>query len=75
VTLPGRVVPTPSARAIGILGNLNAQKGVRIVADMARRLETVGDTRPVVVIGNVDASVPLPARVTIHGGYDARPYR
>jgi GT2 family glycosyltransferase len=69
VMLPGRVVPTPSARAIGILGNLNAQKGVRIVADMARRLETVGDTRPVVVIGNADARFPLPRRVTVHGGY------
>jgi hypothetical protein len=33
-------------------------------------LDATGDPRSIVVIGNVDASISLPARVRIHGGYD-----
>jgi glycosyltransferase involved in cell wall biosynthesis len=55
---------------LGVLGNLNAQKGARVIQRLARHLASGGDPRSIVVIGNVDASIPLPARVRIHGGYD-----
>ncbi|MCU4653106.1 glycosyltransferase [Roseibacterium sp. SDUM158016] len=67
---PGRVTPPADATgAIGILGNLNAQKGADVVAALAERLRRAGDPRPVVVIGNCDAACPMPASVRLHGGY------
>ena len=66
---PTPFAPPKTSRVLGVLGNLNAQKGARIIADLARRLDAAGDPRPIVVIGNVDAACPLPARVRIHGGY------
>jgi O-antigen biosynthesis protein len=68
-TLPAQVAPPKTSRALGVLGNLNAQKGARIIAELARHLDAAGDPRPIVIIGNVDAACPLPARVRIHGGY------
>jgi GT2 family glycosyltransferase len=68
--LPPRVAHAGKARALGVLGNLNAQKGAGVIAALARRLDAAGDPRPIVVIGNVDAAFALPARVRIHGGYD-----
>jgi hypothetical protein len=64
-------IPMGSA-ALGVLGNLNAQKGARVIEALARQLDAAGDPRPIVVIGNVDAGFSLPARVRIHGGYDRR---
>ena len=69
VALPPRIAPQKTSRALGVLGNLNAQKGAGIIAALARHLDAAGDPRPIVVIGNVDAACPLPARVRIHGGY------
>jgi GT2 family glycosyltransferase/glycosyltransferase involved in cell wall biosynthesis len=68
--LPERVAPDRGATSLGVLGNLNAQKGARVIQRLARHLASRGDPRSIVVIGNVDASIPLPARVRIHGGYD-----
>jgi GT2 family glycosyltransferase len=70
VALPERVIPDSGATVLGVLGNLNAQKGARVIQGLARRLSATGDPRSIVVIGNVDASISLPARVRIHGGYD-----
>jgi GT2 family glycosyltransferase/glycosyltransferase involved in cell wall biosynthesis len=61
--------PAEGPGALGVLGNLNAQKGAAVVAGLAARLRRAGDPRRVVVIGNVDATCPLPASVRIHGGY------
>ena len=69
VALPPRIAPQKTSRALGVLGNLNAQKGAGVIAALARHLDAAGDPRPIVVIGNVDAACPLPARVRIHGGY------
>lgn len=52
------------AQAIGILGNLNAQKGAHLVADIARRSRL-----PIIVIGQVDPAIPLPRSVRVHGSY------
>jgi O-antigen biosynthesis protein len=67
--LPATVPPPEGPGAIGILGNLNAQKGASVVAGLAERLRRGGDPRRLVVVGNVDATCPLPASVRIHGGY------
>lgn len=67
--LPPPVCPPEGSGAIGILGNLNAQKGAAVVAGLAEALRRAGDPRHLVVIGNVDAACPLPASVRIHGGY------
>lgn len=70
--LPGFVGPPPRPGVIGVLGNLNAQKGAHVVRDLALRLAAMGDPRGIVVIGNVDAAFRMPARVAIHGGYKRR---
>jgi glycosyltransferase involved in cell wall biosynthesis len=67
--LPGPVAPPDGPGAIGVLGNLNRQKGAEIVAALALRLKASGDPRPVVVIGNVDPTCRLPRGVRLHGGY------
>jgi GT2 family glycosyltransferase len=69
VPLPPRVVPSPRVRSLGILGNLNVQKGSEVIAALAKSLDAAGDTRAIVVVGNVDAGCAMPARVRIHGGY------
>jgi hypothetical protein len=67
--LPPRIASPKTSRALGVLGNLNVQKGAGVISALARHLDAAGDHRPIVVIGNVDAACPLPARVRIHGGY------
>lgn len=68
--LPGPVAVPPDANTIGVLGNLNQQKGASVLVDLAAHLTAQGDTRDIVVIGNVDAGYAMPSRVRIHGGYD-----
>lgn len=55
-------------RVIGVLGNLNAQKGASIVAALAHRLAQSAEAR-VVVLGEVAPECPLPRSVTVVGGY------
>ncbi len=60
------VVPTFS-ETIGVLGNLNLQKGAEIMQRIAR----AHPDQRFVVFGNVDARFALPRNVTVHGGYEA----
>ncbi|MEJ6390431.1 glycosyltransferase family 2 protein [Gymnodinialimonas ulvae] len=64
--VPVRPLDTQAGRRIGILGNLNIQKGALLIRElaMARPRQTF------VVIGHVDSTIPLPRNVVIHGGYD-----
>lgn len=52
---------------IGVLGNLNLQKG----ADILQRIARAHPDQRFVVLGNVDARFALPRNVTVHGGYEA----
>lgn len=62
-----RLTPAPLGKpVIGILGNLNAQKGAAVVAALARRLR--GNAR-IVVLGEVAPDCPLPRAVNVIGGY------
>jgi GT2 family glycosyltransferase len=67
--LPQCMARPMGSAALGVLGNLNEQKGARVIEALARQLDAAGDRRPIVVIGNVDAGFSMPARVKIHGGY------
>ncbi len=53
---------------IGVPGNLNAQKGVSVVADLARVFARTGEAR-LVVLGEVAPECPLPRSVRVVGGY------
>lgn len=68
----GHVAPVRRAasapRTLGILGNLNFQKGAAVLCDLAARLPSVSGPR-LVVIGNVDAGFSLPRNVKLHGSY------
>ncbi len=54
---------------VGVLGNLNRQKGAGIVARFAARAAVDRRAR-VVVLGACDPMVSLPPCVLVHGGYD-----
>jgi len=58
----GRV---PDKGSIGILGNIGRQKGAAVLADLAKR----PDIGPLIVIGDVDPTFPLPSTVRVHGRY------
>ena len=64
--VPVRRLDHQAGRRIGILGNLNIQKGALLIRDLAM----AHPRQTFVVIGHVDASIPLPRNVVIHGGYD-----
>lgn len=64
-----RLSPAPSGRmVIAVPGNLNAQKGVSVVADLARVFARTGEAR-LVVLGEVAPECPLPRSVRVVGGY------
>ncbi len=58
-----------SSIVIGVLGNLNEHKGVKVVADLSRKLYKCKSSAKIVVIGNVDPAHPLPTHVQVHGAY------
>lgn len=64
--VPVRPLDHQAGRRIGILGNLNIQKGALLI----RELAMAHPRQTFVVIGLVDSSIPLPRNVVIHGGYD-----
>lgn len=51
--------------AIGVLGNVNHQKGARILGKIA----ALSPEQSFVVIGHSDSSIALPRNVTLHGAY------
>lgn len=64
-----RLTPTAGTRpVVGVLGNLNAQKGASVVGDLARVFARTGEAR-LVVLGEVAPDCPLPRQVTVVGGY------
>jgi len=65
-----RLTPALTKRpVIGVLGNLNAQKGVSVVADLARVFDLTREAR-IVVLGEVAPECLLPRSVKVLGGYD-----
>lgn len=50
---------------IGVLGNVNHQKGARVLA----RIATLSPDQRFVVIGHADSAIALPRNVTLHGAY------
>jgi GT2 family glycosyltransferase len=64
-----RLSPAPLGRmVVGVPGNLNAQKGVSVVADLARVFARTGEAR-LVVLGEVAPDCRLPRSVRVVGGY------
>lgn len=64
-----RLTPSLSTHpVIGVPGNLNAQKGAAVVAELARIFARTGEAR-LVVLGEVAPECPLPRQVTVLGGY------
>ncbi|MBF9031171.1 glycosyltransferase [Rhodobacterales bacterium HKCCE3408] len=62
---PERIaVPAGSPVVFGVLGNINLQKGARVVQTLARQASP-----RIVVIGNMDPAFPLPASVVVTGSY------
>ncbi len=59
-------VPTvaPAGQTLAVLGNIGLQKGAALLGPLSNSLG-----RELVVVGNVDPSVPLPASVRVHGSY------
>jgi len=55
-------------RVLAVPGNLNAQKGVSVVAHLARVFAQTGEAR-LVVLGEVAPECPLPRSVAVLGGY------
>jgi GT2 family glycosyltransferase/glycosyltransferase involved in cell wall biosynthesis len=74
--LPGPVAsPAPDApQVIGVLGNINHQKGAEIVLGLAERRSALGApgaaSARLVVVGNLDARYAPPRALTLHGSYD-----
>lgn len=67
---PGRVAARGGRPVIGVLGNVNLQKGAGVVQALARQLG--GQAAPeagLVVIGNVDPAFALPGWVPVTGTY------
>jgi GT2 family glycosyltransferase/glycosyltransferase involved in cell wall biosynthesis len=63
------VIPPDGAKeTLGILGNLNRQKGAQVLVDLAQR-RAGGNAPRLVLIGNIDAAFALPSSVQHHGGY------
>ncbi|MEM9797179.1 MAG: glycosyltransferase [Pseudomonadota bacterium] len=60
--------PNAGPLVIGVLGNINAQKGGRQIASLARYLKPRGGR--VVVLGRVDPALRMPRALKIHGTYD-----
>jgi len=58
--------------AIGVLGNIGAQKGAAVVAGLAKGLGPRGGTAPsrIVVIGEFDLNYRIPRRLIVHGRYE-----
>jgi glycosyltransferase involved in cell wall biosynthesis len=70
--LPQAVPPVPRPagprRVVGVLGNIGPQKGLGVLADLGARWTGPADPG-LVVIGNTDPALPLPAHVRVHGDY------
>lgn len=65
-TQPTGVRPVvPRGDRIGLLGNINRQKGALILQQAA----AANPDRVFVVIGHADSSISLPRNVTLHGAY------
>ena len=64
------ITPTPGkAPVIGILGNLNSQKGSALIAEMQRQLSGDPEALSLVVIGDFDPAAPRAPGLKVHGPY------
>lgn len=66
--IPKLPVPGYGAGSLGVLGNLNRQKGAGVLCALAERIAVDGGPR-LVLIGNIDPAFSVPAGVHLHGGY------
>jgi GT2 family glycosyltransferase len=64
--VPVRPLAAQSGRRVGILGNLNIQKGALVIRDLA----LAHPRQTFVVIGLVDSTIPFPHNVIVHGAYE-----
>lgn len=62
---PVRAAKPTHAGCIAVLGNINHQKGARVLAEIAQR----NPEQSFMVIGNADSTIPLPRNVALHGTY------
>ncbi|GAB5447860.1 glycosyltransferase [Gymnodinialimonas sp.] len=62
---PVRAALPTHAGCIGILGNINHQKGAWVLREIALKYPD----QSFVLIGNADSTIPLPRNVTLHGAY------
>jgi len=63
-------VPAPDGPfRLGILGNLNLQKGAQVAVDLSARLTQFG-YGDAVLLGNLDPRFAPPSGLHLHGGYD-----
>lgn len=62
---PVRRVHAKMGACIGILGNINHQKGAWVLREIAQQ----HPDQTFVVIGNADSAIPLPRNVALHGTY------
>lgn len=72
LTVPVGVVPKPSPdapRVVAVLGNINLQKGARVLCDLAKTAQGQVGAPKFVLIGNIDPSFTLPSGVRLHGTY------
>jgi GT2 family glycosyltransferase len=60
--------PADGARTIGVLGNLNRQKGAGVLRDIGEKLLRYGGPR-FVHFGNIDPAFSVPPTVKLHGSY------
>ena len=58
------------AGTLGVLGNLNRQKGAGILVALAEEIARRGTGPRLVLIGNIDTAFSLPSSVRLHGSYD-----
>ncbi len=65
-TIPVRPMEAQGGRRIGILGNLNVQKGAFLIRELAIN----HSNQTFVVVGLVDSTIPFPRNVVIHGAYE-----
>jgi GT2 family glycosyltransferase len=55
---------------LGVLGNLNRQKGAGVLVALAEEIARRGTGPKLVLIGNIDTAFSLPSSVRLHGSYD-----
>ncbi|PZQ99892.1 MAG: glycosyl transferase [Cereibacter sphaeroides] len=66
--VPRCLPPSGRRPVIGILGNIGAQKGAAVVADLSKRL-AMSDRIGLALIGNIDPAFAIDPKAICHGSY------